>query len=163
VGLDIVQFKQYVVIPTLTAIGLGGDAAINLIVGTAMAESRLTYLKQLGTGPAISIMEIEPGTYLDMRDRLTRFHPMLYSRVLATLNMQSLPADCNYLIGNLTAAVIFARLKYYFSPAPLPPFDDASKLAQYYKKIYNTSLGAADISVSTNIFKSVILNFTYHG
>lgn len=49
-GLNLPQFKAEIVVPTLNAIGLGGDAAVNLLTGTALVESSLVYLRQVN-GP----------------------------------------------------------------------------------------------------------------
>lgn len=164
-SLDQKQFKNLIVTPTLKLIGLQGESEDNLIVGTGINESRLTYLKQ-SFGPAIGIMQIEPATYADLRLRLIKHNPELARKVSLALNIASplyIPELPEYLTGNLCASVIFARLKYYFDPEPLPAFDDYKNLAAYYKRIYNTAKGDADISIAQNIFKSVIMGYPYKG
>ncbi|XQZ98796.1 hypothetical protein ACOZ4Y_02380 [Komagataeibacter rhaeticus] len=61
-GLDLTQFKLGIVAPALDMIGLGGAAAINLLTGTALAESGLTYVQQNGGGPALGLWQMEPCT-----------------------------------------------------------------------------------------------------
>lgn len=164
-GLDILQFRREIVRPALTGVGLHSKAAENLIVGTAMVESRLQYVKQIN-GPAISIMQIEPSTYEDLHTRLYKHHKELYFKVLFYLNFSpgfAIRKDCDYLAGNLSAAVIFARLKYYFDPSPLPDANDYKGLAHYHKEIYNTALGHTDLTESTKIFRSVVKGYHYHG
>ena len=46
--LNVEQFRLYVVRPVLNYLELGGAAAEQLLVGTALTESKLTYLKQIG-------------------------------------------------------------------------------------------------------------------
>ena len=143
--------------PALKAIGMWSCSAENLIIGTAIVESGLTYLKQEGAGPAVSIMQIEPFTYLDLRRRLSVDYTNLYGTILATLCMEMLPLNTDFLIGNMTAAVIMARIKYHFAPGALPASNDYLGIASYHKLIYNTAGGATEISKSLQIFKEVCL------
>ena len=50
--LDPQHFLAYVVRPSLDSIGLWSPAAQRLLLGTAIAESQLTWLGQHGDGPA---------------------------------------------------------------------------------------------------------------
>lgn len=159
-GLDCTQFRQFIVRPALISIGLHSDAAEILITGTAMVESRLSYLKQIN-GPAVSIMQIEPATYKDLRKTLMEEYSKLHSLIKAALYMDLLPLEPDYLMGNISAAVMFARLKYYFNAAPLPLAEDWKGLAAYHKKIYNTTQGATELEKSESIFKSVMLGVHY--
>lgn len=148
-------------IPALDAIGLGGIAAVNLIVGTALVESDLRYVKQI-TGPAVGICQIEPATYNDLRTRFSLKHGDILEKVLKFLNMSMLPFKPDYLMGNMSASVIIARIKYYMHPDPLPSANDWHALSAYHKKIYNTPLGATDITVSQKIFRSVVNGYVHH-
>ncbi len=161
-SLNIQQFREWVIKPTLLAIGLYSQSAEVLLAGTALVESDFSYLKQVN-GPAVSIMQIEPASYNDIRTRMILGHPDITKKALDFLAMDMFPFKADYLIGNLYAAVMFARFKYYLNSAPLPAADDFSGLAQYHKKIYNTLLGATDIEKSTQKFKSIVLGYTYHG
>ncbi len=162
VGLDIPQLRKFVIEPTLKSVQLWSQSSEILITGTGMIESRFEYVRQIGGGPAVSLFEIEPATYDDLALRV-QYKPELYARVCITLRMNSLPKDSDFLMGNLTAAVIFARLKYYLHPDKLPKADDWVGMANYYKKIYNTSEGDANIKTSSDIFKSIIKGVPYHG
>lgn len=162
-SLDVKQFREYVVRPALQGIGLWSEAAEELVTGTAMVESTLNYVKQVGGGPAVGVCQMEPATYLDLLRELVYDHKQVYVKVLTTLGMGELPKDASYLMGNLTASVIFCRLKYYFRPDPLPQAHDYAAMAAYHKKIYNTPLGGTEIDRSVKIFKSVVLGYVYHG
>lgn len=159
-GLDLAQFREALLRPTLQSINLWSESAENLLLGTAICESSLVYLKQM-TGPALSIYGIEPFTYNDLRTRLIVKYPTIRDNILQTLNMSSIPSNPNYLIGNITAAIIFARLKYYMCPDPLPDAKNAMALAEYYKKIYNTADGAASVNVAAKIFLSVVVGYPF--
>ena len=64
--IHIQQFKDHIIVPTLKKIGLHSDAAVQLLLGTAVQESRLMYLKQLKGGPAIGFYQIEVITLNDI-------------------------------------------------------------------------------------------------
>ena len=52
-GLDPGQLLALVIRPTLKYLEWDGRAAEQLVLGTAITESRLRYIKQLGGGPAL--------------------------------------------------------------------------------------------------------------
>lgn len=152
--LDNTQLRELLTRPTLKALQMWTPSSENLMVGTAIVESNLVYLKQIN-GPALSLWMIEPPTYLDLRKRLMDNFSNIYQKILSILCMDMLPQDANFLIGNLTAAVIIARIKYYFDPEPLPAYKDFAGLALYHKRVYNTFLGKTDITKSSKVFQSV--------
>ena len=158
-SLDVNQFKELIVVPVLRNLDLYSESAVNLIIGTAIIESDLKYLKQLHDGPAVSIMQIEPTTYHDIITRVVDKYSNLLNKIKVSCFVDSIPFDANWLIGNLNAAVAFARLKYYLDPEPLPKADDIQGLAEYYKRVYNTPNGSTAIEDAITIFKSVIFNF----
>ena len=51
------HFLAYVVRPSLDSIGLWSPAAERLLLGTALTESELTWLRQRGDGPARGAQE----------------------------------------------------------------------------------------------------------
>ncbi|MFT9325008.1 MAG: hypothetical protein ABF537_12850, partial [Acetobacter sp.] len=59
-GLDLAQFKALLVSPVLGQLELGGNAAVNLLTGTALVESGLVWLRQNGGGPALGLWQMEP-------------------------------------------------------------------------------------------------------
>jgi len=81
-GLNVKQFREFIVRPALQGVGLWSEGAEELIAGTAMVESNLTYVRQLGGGPAIGICQMEPATYIDLRKRLIDRHPVLAQKIL---------------------------------------------------------------------------------
>ncbi|MCK9821326.1 hypothetical protein [Komagataeibacter oboediens] len=146
-GLNLPQFKAEIVVPTLNAIGLGGDAAVNLLTGTALVESSLVYLRQVN-GPALGPWQMEPFTEHDI---WITFLPDPRLGSLKTTMQAMLARDMPHtdqLITNWRYACAMARLKYYRSPDPLPAANDAPGQAHTWKRIYNTSLGAGDVDAS---------------
>ncbi|RBM07745.1 hypothetical protein [Novacetimonas cocois] len=127
-GLCIAQFRREIVAPTLSHLGLGGDAAVGLMTGTALIESGL--------------WQMEPATHDDLWATFLS-DARLASLRGAVLDLASRwPARVAQLPGNLPYACAMARLKYYRAPGPLPDADDAAGQCRYWKSNYNTSLGA---------------------
>ena len=60
------QFLKYVITPTLADLDMYSPAAAMLLLGTAVTESNLEYLRQLPDGPALSVYQIEPATARDV-------------------------------------------------------------------------------------------------
>jgi hypothetical protein len=139
-GLDIKQVRQHIVRPTLEAIGLWSETAENLVLGTAVTESGLRYVKQLGKGPALGICQMEPFTHNDIW-RTTLLGKQLGARVgnLVRPFGGGTPSPTE-MIGNLNYAVAMCRAHYWRIRAPLPE-NEPEALAKYWKRYYNTELG----------------------
>lgn len=138
-GLNLPDLKRLIVAPALTAIGLYSPAACNLVVGTAAVESDCSYLKQIGAGPALGLWQMEPATEADIWANVINPSKALK---LAINGMLCVGNTTSQLIGNLPYAAAMCRLKYHQSTEPLPTEDDADAMAMYWKRIYNTDLGA---------------------
>ena len=54
-ALDAKQLRELVIRPALMEIELWSEAAEELVLGTAIVESRLSFIKQLGSGPAFGL------------------------------------------------------------------------------------------------------------
>jgi hypothetical protein len=137
--LDPEQFRRLVIRPALQTIGLWSGAAETLLLGTALTESGLTWLRQTGGGPALGLYQIEPATHADLRRNYLAFRPRLAARLLG-LSAGVGPGQ-DQLVWNLGYATAIARLVYYRVPAPLPAADDLAGLARYWKAHFNTALG----------------------
>ena len=140
-GLNIHQFRTYVLRPTLEQIQLWSESAEMLLLGTALTESGdLHYLHQLGQGPAQGVYQMEPHTHDDIWDNYLAFKKELRREVLAYLAPVPEPKD--QLMTNLAHATVMARVHYLRVRAALPKHDDLRGLANYWKRYYNTELGA---------------------
>jgi len=142
VGLDVKQFRELVVRPTLEQIDLWSEAAENLVVGTAVQESRLRFLKQRGGGPARGVYQIEPATEDDVWVNFLEYRPALYRTVANIRGPVGHGASPDPLIYSLAYATAICRVIYYRRPEPLPAADDIPGLAAYWKQHYNTPRGA---------------------
>ena len=135
-------FLEQVIRPTLAELSEGrpainSAAAEQLLLGTGLAESGLLWPMQKGAGPALSVMQVEPSTALDLWDRradtfrLERLIPPFYKGDMISA-----------LTWHPPLAVALARLKYWDDRHPLPVSGDWHAQAAYWKRVYNTPLGA---------------------
>lgn len=144
--INVEQFRTLVVQPVLKHMAtwqptINSPAAENLLVGTAVQESHLTYLKQLGAGPALGVMQIEPsthddvwGNYLDYRQEAAKM--MLEFSVGNDHSADQLP-------WNLAYSVAMARMVFWRQPSAMPSdSNDLEALGGYWKAHYNTAGGA---------------------
>ena len=135
------QFDSYVIEPTLHALELHSPAAVELVLGTAIQESRLTYLKQIGGGPALGVCQMEPATHDDIFDNYLNYRPELRSLVMAL----TVTGEADEMVTNLAYAVAMCRVHYLRVPHPLPEAGDVAGMAAYWKNFYNTPLGAGTV------------------
>ena len=150
--LDVEQFRDCVIKPSLQAIGLYSLPAEQLLLGTAVQESRLTYLKQLN-GPALGIYQMEPNTYNDIWDNYLKYNSSLATKIgFHTLDK----TDVNELVINLDYATIMCRLQYYRQSEKLPEKNDIEGFAMYWKKYYNTEKGKGTIPEFYNHYKEYV-------
>ncbi|WP_040509081.1 hypothetical protein [Gluconobacter morbifer] len=156
-GLDVGQLKHLVVEPALAALGLGGEAAANLLTGTALAESRGRYVQQLGGGPALGLWQMEPATHDDCWENFLRYpvgRP--FGSILEGMMAHDLPHSVQ-MMTNLRYACGMARIRFYRVGAPLPSIRDAGALSHYHKLYYNTAAGAADAESNIPFFQQAVL------
>ena len=140
VGLNVKQFKDSVIHPTLFTLDreiTWSASAMNLLLGTAIQESRLTYLKQIGSGPALGIYQMEPSTHDDIWENFLAYRDDLSSLIEKSFRIRNSEA----LVWDMGYATAMARVHYYRVPEALPDEGDVSKLATYWKRHYNTSEG----------------------
>lgn len=138
------------------------EAAVELLMLTAAAESNLgQYIKQIN-GPARGIFQMEPSTAHDIYTNWLVYKPDL----LALVNQFASKADPDLQArGDLIWQIVWARLHYRRVPDPLPEIryvplhlsggevrmtrrlthKSIINLARYWKKHYNTRLGKGTV------------------
>ncbi len=134
--LHLPDLRDYVIIPTLKELGMYSPAAVNLLMGTAVQESKLTYLKQIG-GPALGIYQMEHETYLDIWRNYLEYKPQIIWHLEEEISEQ--------MVYDLAYATIMARIHYWRRPEPLPDKDDVEGLAKYWKQWWNSPLGKGTV------------------
>lgn len=156
-GIDAGQLKHLVVAPALAALGLDGDVAVNLVTGTALAESRGAYVRQLGGGPALGLWQMEPATHDDCWVNFLCYPAARrFERILQGMLSPDLPRSAQ-LVSNLRYASAMARIRYYRVSAPLPAMSDPVALSHFHKQYYNTAAGAADPTGNIPFFRQAVL------
>lgn len=142
--IDKEQFEDLLT-RTLRRLGLHSPAAVALLLGTAAQESRFgTYIRQLGSGPARGVFQMEPATEQDIWINYLVYRPQLVDKIKKICNITR--PDTEALEANLLYQICMARIHYLRVPSPLPASDDLSGLADYWKRFYNTSLGAGTVA-----------------
>ncbi|MBS1091712.1 hypothetical protein JK208_08820 [Gluconobacter sp. Dm-74] len=156
-GIDAGQLKHLVVAPALAALGLDGDVAVNLVTGTALAESRGTYVRQIGGGPALGLWQMEPSTHDDCWVNFLCYPAgRRFERILEGMLSQDLPKSAQ-LVSNLRYASAMARIRYYRMPVSLPSSNDPAVLSRFHKQYYNTAAGAADPVANIPFFRQAVM------
>lgn len=139
--IDRKQFREIVIDPTLEELGLYSIAASELMLGTALQESRLTYIVQLD-GDAnffddgLGVYQTERKTIEDIWKNWLRYRIEFSEKVLSICNYKKQP-DPSEVVWNLRYATVMARLHYRRVAEPLPPAGDLQGQAAYWKKHYN--------------------------
>lgn len=138
------SFTRLVIEPVLCALGsvTFSRAATELLLGTALHESGgLAHRRQISGGPARGFFQMEPATHNDIWDNFLAFRATLRSEVEALLSdpradrIHELEFNDNYAAG-------MARVHYLRAPDALPQAGDLIGQSNYWKRHYNTPLGA---------------------
>lgn len=144
--MDSQAFRIDLVRPALKVTNLWSMNSEAIILGTALVESNLDAVKQIGGGPALSFMQIEPATYIDVLRYLNRGdNKLLKERILTACYLDTFP-EPDALTWNIRLAILIARVKYWMVPEPLPYFGDVEGMGRYWKRYYNTEQGAGTIA-----------------
>lgn len=143
---SIAFLRRAIVEPTLAEIAdaarmphIASPVAIDLVMGTAAAESEFTAIHQVGGGPALGFWQIEPATAEDVWVNYLQHRPALLK---AMGPIMTLGVPHRQLASSLTYGAVMCRLIYLRCPRPLPRHGDVPAYAAYWKAHYNTRLGA---------------------
>ena len=118
------------------------DDALTLVMRTGMAESGYRALRQMGDGPAIGFFQVELETAQDTLDNYVAYRQKLKDKLVGL----GLGNDLEFsLLSNIALQVAFCRLKYRRNKDPIPSWDNLEAQAKYWKKVYNTELGAGTV------------------
>ena len=147
--MDVTDFRDLIIKPTLDELAkaeprINSKAAVALLLGTALCESELRFLRQRvdgGFGRAVSFYQIEPATHKDVKRYLNERRRDLAKRVFGLATITD-PDDFE-VATNLRYATAIARIKYWMDPEPLPYADNIRGLAGIYKRVWNSELGKA--------------------
>jgi len=152
--MDATQLRIYIVRPALHDVGLHSDAAEDLVMGTASQESHLLYVRQLGSGPALGLFQVEPVTYDDYWDNYLEDRTDLRESILHAVRVCGEPRP-GRVVWDLRYAAIMCRVHYRRIRSPLPAHGDIPGYAAYWKKYYNTVHGRGTEEEFINNFERV--------
>ena len=153
------HFRRFVIRPTLEDLELRSQPAEELLLGTALAEMELRYLKQGhkqvndGEGVALGLYSMEPETHDDIWGNYLRYRPVLSARVNAFVARGRPRLD--QLVWNMAYATAMARIPYWRVKEALPHEGDAMALSRYHVKHYNRG-GAADAQANLHWFERAV-------
>lgn len=140
--LDVRQVLDLVIVPALETLELDSPAARQLLLGTALQESGLRYIQQLGGGPALGLWQMEPATHDDIWNNYLNRKPELVQR-LQSLSQHRIALA---MAADLWYAAAMCRIQYFRRPEPLPAAGDIPAQAAYWKQHYNTPAGAGTVA-----------------
>ena len=138
-------FHDYIIFPTLQRMGAeyNSMAVRQLLLATAAQESHVgDYLVQVG-GPALSPYQMEPATLKDLHENYLKPKGLLPLVQQFTSPAALAAPELFSTVGELFYATALARMNYRRKPGALPAFDDFKAMWAYYKKYWNSILGAA--------------------
>ena len=144
------QIRQ-VIRDVLQDVDLWSEDAEELVFLTGLVESKYEYLKQI-QGPARSFFQIEPNTAKDIYSNFLVYRPTLMANITKACQVDTVNLTGGemgkLLTHNIALAIIFCRLQYRRVSAPIP--HSVGKMALYWKKYYNTELGAGTVEKFTD-------------
>ncbi|SLN77638.1 hypothetical protein [Oceanibacterium hippocampi] len=138
------QVERLVIGPVLASLGaveprLDSLAARRLLLGTLAVETGGVWIQQ-NPGPALGWFQMEPATHDHLLARIWReeaFAGWMHGNF-----GRPFLGGAREMAGNAFYAAALARFYYWFDPAPLPDAGDLEGLAGYWKRRWNTRLGA---------------------
>ena len=147
--LNVEHFRELIVRPVLEHLDMHSEAAENLVLGTGIHESALCYLVQLGGGPALGLYQMEPATHDDIRRYINRKPNLVL--------LESDGTEADEMVWNLKYATCMCRIHYWRRPEPLPDADDADGMGEYWKRWYNSNLGAGTADGFARDYRQYVL------
>ena len=139
------QLHDYIIKPTLEYMGgnYNSKSARFLLLCTAAIESNCGYYIKQVNGPALGIWQMEPETHDDIWAVCDALYGSLGQMMPNLTNAHAGELNHIYMIANPMYACAMARLKYSMDSEPLPDYNNFRAVYDYYKRIFNTPLGAS--------------------
>lgn len=149
------DIKHNIIKPALLRVGMLTSSSLNQVTGTGLKESGFTTRRQYNGGPARGWFQMEEPTFDDCWERGVKPFPMLEGLIRKICDGAEPSFDL--LETNDAFAAVMCRIKYRLIREALPISTDAKGQCEYWKKYYNTYLGAGVVnSRSIAIFQAAI-------
>ena len=140
------QLLNYVITPTLVEIpkGCTPESELAIIMIIAHESRRGVYIKQVGNGPALGMIQMEPLTHDDTWKYGDSIWTNAMNMGIITPQQKSsgIHPFAERLIYDLRYNVFMARQRLFMKPGALPK--DVALLSQYLKQHWNSTSGDAD-------------------
>lgn len=133
------EFLTDCLVPAAIALNVYDTPHLQLGLGTGIQESKLQNVQQHGGGPALGPFQMEPATHDSLWVNFIQYRPALKA-ALQTILGENNPSP-QMLMQDLIYSAAMMFVKYLSCPGKIP--EDLPGQAAYYKKWYNTPLGAA--------------------
>lgn len=159
--IDPQQLRDYIIRPSLKAIGQYSESAEELLMLTAAQETLGGQYVHQVNGPALGIYQMEPRTFDDVKAWTKAKRPAIWQKIEELIiplkgtfaadiyrkfYLQLFdPFEAERMVWDLYFSTAMARCYYLRKPESLPKADDVEALAGYYKKHWNTFLGVATV------------------
>ena len=144
--MDAQQLHDLIIKPTLEYMGgnyYSKDAAFLLLCTAAIESNCGHYIKQVG-GPALGVWQMEPSTESDIWKNCDAIQDEVFSLLIDEILPEAYKSFSPSAVMVLPMyACAMARLKYSMDSEALPDHKDIHAVYRYYKRIYNTELGAS--------------------
>lgn len=151
---DITQFRQEIVMQSLSPLNIRSPHVVELLVFTCATESAGgTYVHQV-KGPALGIYQIEPTTFTDIWTNYILRKPDIVNMLSLHFGIHRVPQPQD-VVYDLRLATIMTAMFYQYRKA-IPVDSEISTLWKLYKQYYNTDKGAATEDASIKAYKKFI-------
>lgn len=142
-GLDPQQLLAQVIMPALVIAHIEPlTTTAELVLGTAMHESQLRFLYQVGGGPALGLWQMEPATHDDIFSNYLRYDAGL--RDCISLHYPRW-RGADLLASDLCYAATMCAVHYKRHMKTVPAVAAPERLAEWWKKYYNTEAGKGTV------------------
>lgn len=142
------QILDLVITPTHKALGLWSQSADRIVLCTFQTETQFDAVRQdIGPrryGAAYGLSQMEKATFDDHVKHMEKRNPEIKELIIKICNLDVFP-DVEALTWNDRLAVCMTRYHYKRVPDPLPDVNDLEGMARYWKKYYNTPMGAGTV------------------
>lgn len=118
--------------------------AVELILATIAQESACgRYLRQIGGGPALGIIQMEPATERDIWKHFIAYRSDITSSMIDLGGYVG--PDHWKLMTDISYQIAMCRMHYRRVNEALPRREDVMAMARYWKRHYNTAAGAGTV------------------
>lgn len=149
------HLRELIIKPALAKIQCFSPNDVELLMFTCAVESRGGHFLKQENGPALGIYQMEPVTYNDIWQHYILLKKDVAMMMLNNFGAGRIPSE-DRLIYDLEYATALARIHYMRNSEVIPDHNNTEAIWFYYKRYYNTSLGAAVKETSISAYRQFI-------